>query len=83
MPQLRIQPAAQTAEACIQTPASTKLPLMHALRNSRRAHTPLPGAYARALSTLAPAFSPQLRQALDAQGAPASDDIGPALAQAL
>ena len=51
MPQLRIQPAAQTAEACIQTPASTKLPLMHALRNSRRAHTPLPGAYARALST--------------------------------
>lgn len=83
MPQLRIRPAAQTAEACIQTPASTKLPLMHALRNSRRAHTPLPGAYARALSTLAPAFSPQLRQALDAQGAPASDDIGPALAQAL
>ena len=83
MPRLRIQSAVQTAQACIQTPASTRLPLMHALRKSRRTHTPLPGGYARALSLLMPGFSPQLRHAVQAQGTPASEDIGSSLAQAL
>ena len=83
LPQLHVQSVIQTPQLCIQTPSSTRLPLMHALRVSRRSRHPLDGAYARALELLTPTFSPQLLRAMDGEDSPASDDIGPTLAQAL